>query len=495
MRRLKIMTTDLQTQFTLWDLGPQQLHVAFDGGRIVSDAGLLTIRALDKHLGVLAELAPLLPDPRSPKFIHHSVEALLTQQVYQILAGYPDGNDAQTLRHDPLFQILADVSPDAEQPLASDSTLTRFQYAYTRRQRELPEEDRPAFDEMYHARSQRLNILNDYLLALFIRTRPTPPLYVILDPDGTAAAVHGGQALSGYHGYYQQHQYFPLLALEGSSGFPLAAWLRPGQSGGNWGVVPTLQRLVKGLRQAWPNVLILVRGDSGVASPELYDYCETEGLLYAFGYGSNAVLQRLTDHGFAEAELYYNFYRHREPWLQRFEVVEDYQAEGWSRPRRIVAKLEFNPQGSQRRFVVTNMSGHPGGLYRDFYVQRGAVPEQPIDELKNGLQADRLSASSFRANGFRLLLHVVAYALVVLFREATAAIPEVATATVSTLRQRLWKVGAVVVTSPRKIWLHVSETWPGRALWQRVQEAVTAYVASGVGRPGPLPVVGASLLM
>jgi hypothetical protein len=177
-----------------------------------------------------------------------------------------------------------------------------------------------------------------------------------------------------------------------------------------------------------------------------------------------------------DLELYYHFYGHREPYRQRFEVIEDYQAGDWSRPRRIVAKLEINPQGSQRRFVVTNLSGHPRGIERGFYVQRGAVPEQPIGALKNGLQADRLSASSFRANGFRLLLHVVAYALVVLFREATAAIPEVATASVSTLRQRLWKVGAVVVTSARRIWLHVSETWPGQRLWEQVHQAVQACV-------------------
>src|SRR5215470_17290085 len=119
--------------FTLVNIGPQQLHITFDGGRIVSDTGLLAVRALEKPLRIIADLAQRLPDPRSPKFIHHSAEALLTQEVYQILAGYPDHNDAQVLRHDPLFQILADVGPDAEQPLASGSTLARFQYAYTRR--------------------------------------------------------------------------------------------------------------------------------------------------------------------------------------------------------------------------------------------------------------------------------------------------------------------------------------------------------------------------
>jgi hypothetical protein len=454
------------------------LDVAFDGGRIVSDAGLLSLRALEKSLGLVADLARRLPDPRAPEFIHHSAEALLTQQVYQFLAGYPDGNDAEVLRDDPLFQILADVSPDADRPLASASTLNRFQYAYTRRQQEIPEEDRPAYRDMYTARSQRLDILNDFLLDWFLRTRRTPPLQVTIDLDGTDDPVHGQQALSGYHGYYQQHQYFPLLAFDGDSGFPLAAWLRPGRAGGSWGVLQTLDRLVRRLRSVWPDVLLVVRGDNGVAGPEVYEYCEAEGLLYAFGYASNAVLQRATEPALSDVELYYAFYGHREPWLQRFEAIEDYQAGEWSRPRRIVAKIEINPQGSQRRFVVTNLSGHPRGIYRGFYVQRGAVPEQPIDELKNGLQADRLSASGFRANSFRLLLHVVAYALVVLYREASAAIPEVATATVSTLRQRLWKVGAVLVSGPRRLCLHVSATWPWRRVWEAVHTAVASYVAA-----------------
>src|SRR5258708_23876331 len=129
MWRLKIMTAQPDPHLTLWNLGSQQIHVAFDGGRIVSDAGLLAVRALEKPLRVIADLAQRLPDPRSPKFIHHSTEALLTQQVYQLLAGYPDGNDAQTLRHHPLFQILPDVSPDAEHPLASAPRPTRFPYA------------------------------------------------------------------------------------------------------------------------------------------------------------------------------------------------------------------------------------------------------------------------------------------------------------------------------------------------------------------------------
>ncbi len=162
--------------------------------------------------------------------------------------------------------------------------------------------------------------------------------------------------------------------------------------------------------------------------------------------------------------------------MQRFEVIEDYQAASWSRPRRIVAKIEINRRGVNRRFVVTNLSGQGQGIYHGFYVQRGDVPEKPIGELKNGLQMDRLSFHRFRANGLKLLEHTLAYALVVLHREATAAIAEVAKAEVSTLRQKLWKVGAVVKTSVRRIWFHFSETWPYRDLFVRVCQAVQRFV-------------------
>ena len=162
--------------------------------------------------------------------------------------------------------------------------------------------------------------------------------------------------------------------------------------------------------------------------------------------------------------------------MQHFEAIENYQADSWSRPRRIVAKIEINRLGTNRRFVVTNLSGHPGGIYHGFYVQRGAVPERPIGELKNGLQADRLSFHRFRANALKLLEHTLAYALVVLHREATAALPEVAQAEVNTLRLRLWKVAAEVKTSVRRIWFHFSATWPYRQLWRQVREALQQFV-------------------
>ena len=469
------MATGCCEQLTFWEVGQQQVTVSFDGGCLVTDAGLLAIRALDQELGVLAELARRLPDPRAQKFVRHTREALLTQQVYQILADYPDCNDAQQLRQDPLFQTLANVSPSAEQPLASGSTLARFQQAYTRREAERPPEERAVLGEVDAALSQRLKILNDYLPELFIRTRRQAPASVIIDLDASDDPTHGQQVLTGFHGYFEQHQYFPLYAFDGDTGFPLAAWLRPGTVHASCGAVETLRPIVAQLRAAWPNVVILVRGDTGFAVPALYEYCEREGLLFAFGYASNDVLKDRTDSWLADLETYYHWYHHHEPHVQRFEIIDDYQAGTWSQPRRIIVKLEINRLGTNRRFVVTNLSGHPQGIYHGFHVQRGDVPEKPIGELKNGLHADRLSFHRFRANALKLLEHTLAYALVVLHREATAAIPEVAQAEVNTLRLRLWKVAAIVKLSIRRIWFHFSAIWPYRELWLQVQQALTLF--------------------
>src|SRR5512145_1125342 len=185
------MATDCHAEFTFWKVGPQEVHVDFKGGRIVSDAGLLALRDFDKKIGFIAGLAQRWPDPRAQAYVEHSAETLLTQQVYQLLGGYPDWNDAQSLRDDPLFLTLVGVSPDEERSLASGSTLARFHHAYTRRDAELPPEERSVLLEQQAALCRRIEIGNDYLVETFIRTRRRPARYIILDLDATDDPTHG----------------------------------------------------------------------------------------------------------------------------------------------------------------------------------------------------------------------------------------------------------------------------------------------------------------
>jgi hypothetical protein len=460
----------------LFEVGRQRVTVDFAGGDVVTDAGVLPVRQLDVELGILAEAARRLPDPRSQLLVTHSAEQLLVQQVYQILAGYPDGNDAQLTRDDPLFKTLVGVSPSLKnRPLASGSTVNRFLHAYTRREAEKPPEERDVLFERRAAQLERIRGLNEFLVDVFVRTRKARPAHVIIDLDPTDDATHGQQQLTFFHGYYDQHQYYPLLVFEGETGMPLAAWLRPGKVHAACGAVDVLTEIVTQLRAHWPDVTIFVRGDQGLAVPEMYEYCEAEGLLYAFGYATNDVLKRLTAERVWHAELLWWLYR--KP-CQLFNVIEDYQAGSWSRPRRIISKVEMTATGQlNRRFVVTNMSGDPQGIYRGFYTQRGNVPERPIGELKNGLAMDRLSSPRFLANAQKLLFHTLAYLLWALFREANADTPELAHAEVGTARARLFKVGAVVKATHRRIWFHVASHWPGHHLLTRASAAVSRFIA------------------
>jgi Transposase DDE domain group 1 len=476
-----------------WSVSSQPLVVDFTAGALVEDAGLLAVRQLDVGLGVVSGLAARLPDPRAPRYVQHRLEALLVQLVYQFLAGYPDGNDAGHTRNDALFQLLAGIAPAAGLALASTATLNRFLYGYTRRDARMPREERPSLLQQRRAQVGRLRACNDFLVELFVRTRRQAPAQVVLDLDATDDPVHGKQPLAGYHGYYRQHQYLPLLIFEGHSGFPLACWLRPGTMHAACGARDVLQGLVERLRQAWPGVDVRVRGDCGYSVPALLDYCDEAQLGYAFGYAQNAVLQRRSAHWLAEVELVHRHYGYRDPHVQRYEQITDYQAQSWPRPRRVVVKVEATPQGSQRRFVVTNLSEPERQLYRGFYAQRGGVPEQPIGELKNGLRADRLSSSGFCANALKLLVAVAAYALAVLYREACAAVAGVANADVQTLRGRLWKVPAEVRQEARRVRVSLPGSWAERAVWQQTLQVVGQYAGSlpqlgePPGPPGPPP--------
>ena len=470
--------TECTRQLELFEVGRQQVTMSFDGGQIVSDAGLLPIAQLDRELGILAEAASRLPDPRSQLFVTHTAEQILRQQVFQILAGYPDGNDAQMLRNDALFKTVVGVDPGCEDiPLASGSTINRFQHAFTRREAEKPLEDRDVIFEVRSAQIQRIKGLNEFLIDAFVRTRTLRPAHVIIDLDPTDAPAHGKQQLTFWHSHYDQNQYFPMLIFDGATGMPLGAWLRHGTAHASCGAADMLKLVVDRLRQHWPDLTIFVRGDNGVAGPAMYDYCEAEGLFYTFGYATNEVLKRRI----REAELEENA---RLLWwiagrdgFQLFHSFDDYQAESWSRSRRIITKVEITRTGGPNvRFVVTNMSGHAAGIYHGFYTQRGRVPERPIGELKNGLSMDRLSSPRFLANSQKLMTHILAYLLYALFREANAKTPELKTMEVGTARTRLFKVGALVQATHRRIWFHVSSHWPGRELSIAAADAVRQYI-------------------
>lgn len=433
------MLEHTDSQLSLPFFADRRLIVQRRAGQISSDAGLLPIRQLDQRLRFTQRLAAGLRDDRHEP--RHTQLEMLRQRLYGVLADYEDCNDHDTLRDDPIFKIVADRLPE-DDPLASQPTLSRFENAVT-------------IDTLWHTLDflamtgiERLREKNEGQL----------PERLTLDLDATDDPAHGQQQLVLFHGYYEQHQYFPIVISEPTTQHVLYAALRPGSVHAALGADDDLQFVVHRLRRARPDMAIHIRGDSGFGVPWMYKICEKNSLTYTFGIGANkrlqAMAQPLLDRAVAEYE--------RTSVKQRLFAHFTYQAGSWDRPRTVIAKAECQAAGTNLRFVVTNLEVDSDAealrLYDD-YVQRG-VSEQRFDELKNGLHADRLSCHRFVANFWRLLLHTAAFNLLNWLRDDERIPAELRTAQPATWRSRLIKVAATVVQSARRVKIAIASQWP-----------------------------------
>ena len=415
------------------------LEAAFDAGRLTSDGGLPWLAEADTALGLCAALAACIPDWRRGP-VHHSLERLVRQRLYQIACGYADQNDATTLRTDPLLKLVCGQQPLSGVDLASQPTLSRLENAV----------DRHTIEQLAAT-----------LVELYVRERGRagPPRRIVLDFDGTDDPAHGEQEGIGYHGYYRQHMYHPLLVFDGDTGHLITALLRPGRCHGSRFAVLVLRRLVRRLRAAWPRVAIALRADSGFAIPRLYAWCEAHRVSYTIGLIPNPTLEQLAAPLLAEAQA---TSAQRGGAKVRYVAATRYQAGSWLHRRRVVYKAEVLAKGPNTRFVVTTRRAEPRPLY-DWYVARGA-PENWLKDLKNALQADRLSDHRFWANAFRLLLHAAAYWLLYTLRTWLAG-TEAATYQFDTLRLRLLKIGGRVRELAGRVRLHLASSHPGEPLW------------------------------
>lgn len=416
------------------------IRADFSGGQISSDAGLLPLRAFDQRHGLTRDLAERVSDPREDERVRHSVLSLFRQRLYQIVAGYEDANDADRLRHDPAFQILADQP--LGQALGSQPTLSRWENAPSARE---------------------ILLLHDALLDWFVRVcgqQVRGRGEILLDVDSTDDPTYGHQQLSFFNGAYGQHMYHPLLVFERHTGCLLAARLRRGTAASHARIVPLLWRLVPRLQKEFPGVRIKLRADAGFALPLLYEFCEFFGIQYAIGMPTNPVFQRRA------ARLQRQLARryHRAGQLQRSFSSFLHRAQRWFHQRRVCYKAEHTETGTNQRFLVTNQKGRSGSIFR-FYNDRGEC-ENRIEEFKNGFDADRLSCHRFRANAFRLLLHSFAYNLVNLFRLQLPS--SLRSAQIETLRTQLFKLGARFRLTARCIRVHLASGWPFQSLFQTV---------------------------
>ena len=431
------METVCHNQLIFKSLLSKEVVADFAGGRITSDAGGLLLRELDQRYRIAENVAQCLHDPRDSHKVKHDLLTLVRQRMFAIAQGYEDNNDAATLAKDPAFKIMACKAPETDPDLASQPTLSRFENRVT---------------------TKDLRRLSNWLLELYLKTHPGPRKVIVLDMDATDDPTHGKQQLSFFHGYYEEHMYHPLLVFDGRDGFPLAAVLRPGNTHASKGALAVLKRLIKKLKKAYPEALILFRADAGFAVPALYEYLEEQKIRYVIGFITNNRVLEKTAPLLLKAQRQYLETGEK----QRLFTSFSYQAESWNQTRRIIAKVEYTRLGANQRFVVTNLVRNPQFVYDDIYVLRGDV-ENRIKELKLELKADRLSCHRFLANQFRLLLHTAAYSLFWLLRRHLQG-TELATAQVNTLRLKLLKIGARIRETSRRIWVHLASGYPYREL-------------------------------
>jgi hypothetical protein len=427
----------------------------FDAGAISSDGGVLLLREVDRRINLLDRVDAVIRDPRDPFLVEHSQRTLLTQRVFGIACGWEDLNDQTTLRNDLVFQLASDRKPsgrkkgqgdvDPQRPLASASTLCRLENRV----------DRHACVE-----------INKLLVELYIESHKTregeastPPKQVILDFDGTADLVHGKQEGRFFNGYHDDYCFLPLYVFAGDQ--LLCAYLRPSNiddAKHSWAI---LGLITKRLRQAWPDVKIIFRGDSGFCRWRMLRWCDRHSVDYIVGLAKNPVLLRMSAPLMATAESAFKETGQK----QRLFGELTYAAGTWDRQRRVISRIEHGEKGANPRFVVTSLEGEGKSLYEQTYCARGEM-ENRIKEQQLGLFADRTSCHDFIANQFRLLLSSMAYVLVETLRRTCLAGTELARAQVSTIRLKLLKIGAVVRRSVRRIVIHLSESFPLRNLVQ-----------------------------
>jgi hypothetical protein len=427
--------------FLFSSLARQAVVADFAGGRLTSDAGGLLLREVDRRLGLTRKLSACVPDPRNPLLIRHDQNTMLAQRIFGIALGYEDLNDHDTLRTDPLFALLADKKPDPDEPLASSPTLCRLENRVAR---------------------QALARMAEVFVETFIASHAQPPEEIILDFDATDDRVHGQQEGRFFHGYYDSYCFLPLYVFCGDQ--LLAAYLRPSNIDAALHSRAILKLLVRRFRQVWPNVRIILRADSGFCRWRMMRWCDKHDVFYVLGLARNQVLERMAEPFAEQAKA--EFERNGEKQRHFHEIK--YAAETWDHERRVIVKAEHLAKGENTRFVVTNLLDRtPDSIYDELYTARGEM-ENRIKEQQLGLFADRTSCHRFVANQFRVLLAAAAYVLMEHLRRVVLKGTELARAQVSTIRLKLLKVAARVVTSVRRIVFHLASSYPQQHLFRQI---------------------------
>jgi hypothetical protein len=448
------MTQCTQSGFDFKAHFARDIVARFDGGTISSDGGSLLLRQTDQRLNSLSRFANCFLDGRRQDRVEHSLVEMISQRVYGLALGYEDLNDHEQLRKDPLFGILTGRE-ELDRPLAGKSTLNRLELGNG-------QEDR------YKKITFWKQGIDEVLVSVFLESQETAPKEIILDVDTTDLPLHGKQEGRFFHGYYDSYCYLPLYIFCGEH--VLCARLRQSNSDAAAGSLTEIERIVGQIRAAWPEVKIILRGDSGFCRNELMNWCEGHGVDYVFGLARNQRLRRIIGQQMWEATEQWNgTHKPARVFTDFGYQTRRTKNRGWSRERRVVAKAEHIDGKENPRFVVTSLGSEQWpaqALYEELYCARGDMENRIKEQFS--LFADRVSAETMRANQLRLYFSVMAYVLVSGLRRLGLRATDLAQAQVSTIRTKLLKIGAQIRVTVRKVWISMASSYPWQDLYEQV---------------------------
>ena len=446
------MTECIQTRFGFARHFKREVVGEFSGGTMTSDAGALLLREADLRMNLLPRFSQCFLDGRDPDLIEHSVEQMLAQRVYALALGYEDLNDHEQLRNDPLLRMLAGKAQPDQEALAGKSTLNRLELGNGKPDR-------------YKKITFWRDAIDDLLVDLFLQAHAEAPDEIVLDIDTTDFAIHGEQEGRFYHGYYDHYCYLPLYVFAGEH--VLCARLRTSNIDPSAGSRKEIERIVTRVRAKWPQVKIVLRGDSGFCREELMAWCEANGVDYVFGMARHPLWEKMVANALEQARQQWE--QTQQPARVFLEFEHETVSGTWSRRRRVVAKAEHIAGKSNPRFVVTSIGAESWAmrqLYEDLYCARGDMENRIKEQFV--LFADRVSAATMRANQLRLYLSVMAYSLLCGLRRWGLRNTQLAHAQVGTIRLRLLKIGAQIRVTVRKVWVQMSSSFPLQNLFGQV---------------------------
>lgn len=448
-----MQTECIQETFSFAAHFSRRVEAGFTAGQVSTDGGALLLREVDRKIHLLGRLAACFLDGRSPVLVTHQLWEMLSQRIYGLALGYEDLNDHEQLRRDPLLAVLSGKRK-LDEPLAGKSTLNRLELV--------------GRTGRYHKISYSPHAIDRLLADLYMESQSTMPDQIVLDLDATDIPLYGHQPERFFHGYYDNYCYLPLYIFAGDH--LLCARLRPANQDASAGSVEEVRGIVAQLRERWPEVKIVLRADSGFCREELMAWCESNHVHYVLGLARNQRLRRIIGREMHEAQLQHQSTGKAARLFSEF----DYRThKSWSRARRVVAKAEYLDKGENPRFIVTSLSADQWttqDLYEKFYCARGEMENRIKEQMC--LFADRLSTDEMRGNQLRLYFSALAYTLVEALRRLALKGTKWAEAQVDTIRLKLFKIGALVRISVRRILFQMSSAYPWKDIYAQAFHAL-----------------------